>query len=272
MNNDNNNNFNPNMMPNNNDNGGNNFNPNNNGFNPDELRQMDEQMGNMPGPNEGFGFNNMNNQNNFNNNMPGDMNNNMPDNNMNMGNQNNFNNMNNQNNFNNNMPNNNSMGYNNMNNQGNYAPYNAPMRQGGSNNTMLYIIIGVAVLAVVAVVVFLLLRSGGKTLKCSGEVSGAQMEMTFPVKNDKVSSGTMTVSMDLNEMAKEYGASVDDIDPDDIKICDQFKSNAYLKVKSCNDSYKNGILSAKIDIEFSSSGDVEQGKKAMEAQGLTCKY
>ena len=200
--------------------------------------------------NNGMNNNMNNNMNNFNNNMNNNMNNyNNGLNNMN----NNYNNMNNMN---------------NMNNQGNYVPYTA------SRNNKLGIIIGIVlVLAIIGVAVYFIFGRS-KTLKCTGKVSGVNMEVSFPVKGGKVSSGKMKVSVDLAELAKQYGVNLEDIDPNNVNLCDGYGQNSStITVVSCKDSYSNNIATAEVEIKSKvGSEEVDEAKRDMEDDGLTCSY
>ncbi len=241
--------FEPQIMPKGNDNNnGNNFNPNNNAVSQDELRSLDQQMGNMPGPNDGF--NNMNNQNNFNN---GNMPNNNP-----MG----FNNMNNQNNFNNNM---NPMG-NNMNPQPNYAP----MKPAGSNNTMLYTIIGIAALVVIGAVVYFVFLSGDKkVLSCELKTTGDESKIEITYKNKKATKGTYYEKVDGSLFTDEQFEQLKNYD-----LCPEINSQAGGVLKNCKQKIegKSIVITAEFDISKAKEdvNDIDEGKKSLEGNGMTC--
>ncbi len=216
---------------------------------------MNNQDNNM---NEG----NMNNNNEFNN----DMNNNM---NNDQGFNNSMNNsMSNNQGFNSNMNNNNQLNggpqYNQMNNQ-------YPQKK--SNTGLIGGILTFVVIAGIGALAYFLFFNA-KTLKCSmsetlGEVK-LTAEMSLKFKGGKLSSGTMSESMDLSSYSD---SEIEELKNQDF-CSENLNSDELIVYSNCKQKIDNKTISISVDVKPGSKAQertFEEAKEEIEKLGYTCK-
>jgi hypothetical protein len=116
-------------------------------------------------------------------------------------------------------------------------------------------------------------RKENGTIVCTGELSGVNEEITFTIKYGHFSSGKFKASLDLRQLASSYGVTLDEIDTNEIKICDTMTGSGKLSFKNCKEGIKGNILEAEMDIAYDITQklNVNSEIKGFEKEGLTCK-
>lgn len=116
-------------------------------------------------------------------------------------------------------------------------------------------------------------RKENGTIVCTGELNGVNEEITFTIKYGHFSNGKFKASLDLRQLANSYGVRLDDIDTNEIKMCDTMTGSGKLSFKNCKEGIKGNILEAEMDIVYDVTQklNVNSEIKGFEKEGLTCK-
>lgn len=116
-------------------------------------------------------------------------------------------------------------------------------------------------------------RKENGTIVCTGELSGVNEEITFTIKYGHFSNGKFKASLDLRQLANSYGVRLDDIDTNEIKMCDTMTGSGKLSFRNCKEGVKGNILEAEMDIVYDVTQklNVNSKIKGFEKEGLTCK-
>ena len=163
-----------------------------------------------------------------------------------------------------------------MNNTNNTANIQDKSKDGKSN--LVRIISAVLVVLIGAGVSwFLTHRKNNWSIVCTKSESGIEQEFTIDIKDGTYYNGTIKQVVDMEEMAKQYGANIDDIDLTDVKMCDTVKSQSTVlyTYKNCREEVDGKKINVYVDLDINMGnkkvGSIEEAKKEFEQGGYSCK-
>ena len=128
-----------------------------------------------------------------------------------------------------------------------------------------------------AVSYYFIFKKDNWTIVCTKSEQGISQEFTVEIKNSEYHSGKIKQTIDMEALAKQYGANLSDIDLSKLDMCDAVKSeNTYMyKYNNCRQEINGSKITIYVDLDINMTNKhvdgIDDAKKTMQKDGYTCK-
>ena len=121
---------------------------------------------------------------------------------------------------------------------------------------------------------FFVFKKENGTLVCTAKADGYDVEFTIKIENKRYSSGKVRYTYYLNDIAKLYNMSIDELDLNN--VCSRVTQTIdfTFSYNNCKEKRKGDLYYVDVDLDYYSYkeiGEVKEIKDSLEKEGYTCK-